>query len=111
MILWKWLTGRQTNLPESLSSVLLKLVSDFNDFFYRYDPDCDSWSMVAPMLMPRGGVGVAGLGGYLYAVGGNDGAASLQSVERYNPHTNKWNRVAPMNRRRAGTCGTVNTCS
>lgn len=54
------------------------------------------------MLMPRGGVGVAGLGGYLYAVGGNDGAASLQSVERYNPHTNKWSRVAPMNRRRAG---------
>ena len=58
--------------------------------------------MVAPMLMPRGGVGVAGLGGFLYAVGGNDGAASLQSVERYNPHTNRWNRVAPMNRRRAG---------
>ena len=54
------------------------------------------------MLMPRGGVGVAGLGGYLYAVGGNDGAASLQSVEKYNPHTNKWSRVAPMNRRRAG---------
>ena len=71
-------------------------------FFCRYDPECDSWSMVAPMLMPRGGVGVAGLGGYLYAVGGNDGAASLQSVERYNPHTNKWSRVAPMNRRRAG---------
>ena len=45
---------------------------------------------------------MAGLGGYLYAVGGNDGAASLQSVERYNPHTNKWSRVAPMNRRRAG---------
>ena len=71
-------------------------------FFFRYDPESDSWSTVAPMLMPRGGVGVAGLGGYLYAVGGNDGAASLQSVERYNPHTNKWSRVAPMNRRRAG---------
>lgn len=54
------------------------------------------------MLMPRGGVGVAGIGDYLYAVGGNDGTASLQSVERYNPHTNKWIRVAPMNRRRAG---------
>ena len=54
------------------------------------------------MLFPRGGVGVAGLGGYLYAVGGNDGTASLQSVERYNPHTNKWSAVAPMNRKRAG---------
>lgn len=73
-----------------------------NFFFFRYDPESDSWSAVAPMLMPRGGVGLAGLRGYLYAVGGNDGAASLQSVERYNPHTNKWSRVAPMNRRRAG---------
>ena len=71
-------------------------------FLLRYDPESNGWSTVASMLMPRGGVGVAGMRGYLYAVGGNDGAASLQSVERYNPHTNKWSRVAPMNRRRAG---------
>lgn len=54
------------------------------------------------MLQRRGGVGIAGLDGYLYAVGGNDGSVSLQSVERYNPHTNKWTKVASMNRRRAG---------
>lgn len=54
------------------------------------------------MQLPRGGVGVAGLGGYLYAVGGNDGRASLQSVERYNPHTDKWIEVSSMNRKRAG---------
>ena len=50
----------------------------------------------------RGGVGVAALNGYLYAVGGNDGTTSLLTVERYNPHTNKWTLVANMNRRRAG---------
>ena len=54
------------------------------------------------MSVSRGGVGIVGFGGFLYAVGGNDGIASLQSVERYNPHTNKWSPVAPMNRRRAG---------
>lgn len=50
----------------------------------------------------RGGVGVAALDGYLYAVGGNDGTTSLLTAERYNPHTNKWTMVAKMNRRRAG---------
>ena len=57
---------------------------------------------MAPMLSSRGGVGVVGFGGYLYAVGGNDGSTSLESAERYNPHTNKWTKVAAMNRRRAG---------
>lgn len=69
---------------------------------FRYDPESDVWNTVAPMQLPRGGVGVAGLGGYLYAVGGNDGRASLHSVERYNPHTDKWIEVASMNRKRAG---------
>ena len=39
---------------------------------------------------------------YLYAVGGNDGAASLDSCERYDPHLNKWTVMASMNKRRAG---------
>ena len=38
----------------------------------------------------------------LYAAGGNDGSASLQTVERYDPHVNKWTEVAPMAKRRAG---------
>ena len=39
---------------------------------------------------------------YLYAVGGNDGAASLDSCERYDPHLNKWTVMANMIKRRAG---------
>lgn len=39
---------------------------------------------------------------HLYAVGGNDGTASLDSCERYDPLLNKWSMVAPMAHRRAG---------
>lgn len=40
--------------------------------------------------------------GYVYAVGGNDGVASLSSVERFDPHLNKWTDVREMGQRRAG---------
>lgn len=39
---------------------------------------------------------------FVYAVGGNDGVASLSSVERFNPHLNKWTEVCEMGQRRAG---------
>ena len=35
------------------------------------------------------GVGVAQLGGYLFAVGGHDGSNYLNSVEAYNPITDR----------------------
>ena len=49
----------------------------------RYDPQSDEWTEVASLKSPRGGVGVATLGKHLYAAGGNDGSASLQTVERW----------------------------
>lgn len=39
---------------------------------------------------------------HVYAVGGNDGIASLSSVERFDPHLNKWTDVKEMGQRRAG---------
>jgi kelch-like protein 8 len=66
----------------------------------RYDVDLNQWSTVAPMNVQRGGVGVAALGKYLYAVGGNDGTSSLDSCERFDPHLNKWTLVARMVHRR-----------
>ena len=68
----------------------------------RYDPQSDEWNEVTSLKSPRGGVGVAALGRYLYAAGGNDGSASLQTVEKYDPHINKWMESAPMSKRRAG---------
>jgi len=42
------------------------------------------------------------LQGYLYAIGGNNGVASLDTCERYDPHLNKWTLIEPMKKRRAG---------
>lgn len=39
---------------------------------------------------------------HVYAVGGNDGVASLSSVEKYDPHLDKWIEVKEMGQRRAG---------
>ena len=39
---------------------------------------------------------------YLYAIGGNDGTASLETCERYDPHLNKWSSLPKMKTRRAG---------
>lgn len=49
----------------------------------RYDPKTNQWSSdVAPTSTCRTSVGVAVLGGYLYAVGGQDGVSCLNIVER-----------------------------
>lgn len=49
-----------------------------------YDPKADQWSSkVAPTGCCRTSVGVAVLGGCVYAVGGQDGLACLSLVERY----------------------------
>ena len=42
------------------------------------------------MSCPRGGVGVAALGGKLYAVGGHDGTNYLSSVEEYDPRNDRY---------------------
>lgn len=49
------------------------------------------------MLSKRCRLGVATLGGKIYACGGYDGSAFLKSVECFDPVANKWSYVAPMN--------------
>ncbi|RXM31857.1 Kelch-like protein 20, partial [Acipenser ruthenus] len=73
-----------------------------------YDPKTNQWSSdVAPTSTCRTSVGVAVLGGYLYAVGGQDGVSCLNIVERYDPKENKWTRVASMSTRRLGVAVAV----
>ncbi|CAB0005319.1 unnamed protein product [Nesidiocoris tenuis] len=79
----------------------------------RWDPETNTWSYVSPMitqrstvglavLHDRGCVGVAVLGGCLYALGGHDvpsvhpSAAKFDCVERYDPRTDTWTNVACM---------------
>ncbi|KAI1236499.1 hypothetical protein IHE44_0014749 [Lamprotornis superbus] len=74
----------------------------------EYDPKTNQWSSdVAPTSTCRTSVGVAVLGGYLYAVGGQDGVSCLNIVERYDPKENKWTRVASMSTRRLGVAVAV----
>jgi len=60
------------------------------DCVERYDPALNVWTPVVSMSCARGGVGVAALGGRLYAVGGHDGTNYLSSVEEYNPATDTY---------------------
>lgn len=60
----------------------------------RYDPKTDTWTMVAPMSVPRDAVGVCVLGDRLIAVGGYDGQQYLTLVEAYDPHSNEWEPVS-----------------
>lgn len=40
-------------------------------------------------------------GDLLYALGGFDGRARLDSAERYDPNTNQWVMISPMKRHRS----------
>ena len=62
-----------------------------------YDPIDNSWNPIAPMDIARQGLGVAALGGKLYAVGGQGGGSYLNSAEVYDPIDNSWNPIASMN--------------
>ncbi|XP_071567565.1 kelch-like protein 5 isoform X2 [Temnothorax nylanderi] len=77
------------------------------DCVERYDPKTDTWTMVAPMSVPRSSVGVCVLGDRLMAVGGYDGQQDLTLVEAYDPHLNEWEPVAPLKAGRAGLCVAV----
>lgn len=54
----------------------------------QYDPHTNKWTLRASMIKRRGAVGVGVLNGYMYAVGGYDGAGwsnkfeCVETVER-----------------------------
>ncbi|XP_053791119.1 kelch-like protein 1 isoform X2 [Vidua chalybeata] len=77
------------------------------DYVERYDPKTDTWTMVAPLSMPRDAVGVCLLGDKLYVVGGYDGQSYLNTMEAYDPQTNEWTQMASLNIGRAGACVVV----
>jgi N-acetylneuraminic acid mutarotase len=71
----------------------------FDSSVESYDPHTNKWTLRAPLNMRRGGVGVAVLSGYLYALGGHDHPANnptvcrTETVERYCPQTDVWTMV------------------
>jgi energy-converting hydrogenase Eha subunit A len=68
-----------------------------------YNPATNTWTTKAPMPTPRRGLGVAVVGGILYAVGGevSGGSHPLATLQAYNPITNTWTTKAPMPMARA----------
>ena len=51
-----------------------------------YDPQADGWQPLAKMSTARYGLGLAVVGGKVYAMGGmDDGDSILESVEAYDP--------------------------
>jgi hypothetical protein len=61
-----------------------------------YDPMLDAWHEGSPMPGPRTGLGVAGAGGRVYAIGGQDLNGTVSVVEAYDPVTDTWTSKAPM---------------
>jgi hypothetical protein len=59
------------------------------------------WSTRAPLPMPRLELGVATVGGKIYAMGGSSGPM-LARVDAYDPATNTWTQKASMHAARRG---------
>jgi N-acetylneuraminic acid mutarotase len=68
-----------------------------------YDPSTNSWELIASMDISRASLGLAALGGKLYAVGGyNAGQQQASDGRVYDPITNNWEPIASMHVSRTG---------
>ena len=72
-----------------------------------YDVDTDLWSLISPLVERRSGAGAASLNNHIYAIGGYNGDAQLNSVERYNPSLDTWTVTSPLVHRRSALSATV----
>jgi N-acetylneuraminic acid mutarotase len=65
-----------------------------------YDIATDTWSTGAPMAAARSAIGVAALGGRIYAIGGegwsDESGRVFRASESYDPKTNSWTEEAAM---------------
>ncbi len=63
----------------------------------RYDPVADTWTLMAPMPIPRGWMSAAYMRGKIYVLGGlSDGSAALTANEEYTVATNSWADRRPL---------------
>ncbi|KAA0200639.1 Kelch protein 18 [Fasciolopsis buskii] len=66
-----------------------------------YHPSLGRWELAEHMPSQRSRIGVVGLNGRLYAIGGFDGISRLNTTEVYDPKTKAWETLAPMNHKRS----------
>jgi hypothetical protein len=63
---------------------------------YRYSPDDDQWTPIAPLPEPRRGAAAVTDGTYIYVLGGSDSdTAGTGSLWRYDPATNRYLALKP----------------
>lgn len=65
---------------------------------------------MAALTTPRGGVGIATVMGKIFAVGGHNGNAYLNTVEAFDPVLNRWELVGSVSHCRAGAGVAVCAC-
>lgn len=68
----------------------------------RFDTFTQYWTTVSSLHQARCGLGVAVLGGMVYAVGGEKDSMIFDCTECYDPVTKQWSTVASMNHPRCG---------
>ncbi|XP_011441284.3 kelch-like protein 3 [Magallana gigas] len=67
-----------------------------------YDPVLRQWVPKPDMKVARSFVAVAGVGKYLYAIGGEDRSTSYSIMEKYDINTETWSFGPNMKRKRSG---------
>jgi N-acetylneuraminic acid mutarotase len=74
-----------------------------------YDPVANTWTIKAPMSVPRNHTAGGGIDGKFYVAGGRTApnSSSTAALEAYNPQTNTWSTRAPMPTARAGIAAAV----
>ncbi|NXT64824.1 NS1BP protein, partial [Chaetops frenatus] len=77
----------------------------------RYNPENNTWTLMAPMNVARRGAGVAVRDGKLFVAGGFDGTHAVNCVEMYDPARNEWKMMGSMTtpRSNAGITTVANT--
>ena len=60
-----------------------------------YDPIIDSWTPIASIASAKNALGLAALGGKLYAVTGTNNVTISTTCEVYDPSANSWGYIAP----------------
>ena len=79
-----------------------------SNFTYRYNPQSDTWSTLAPSHFQHGGTAAVGvIDGKIYVAGGSGGAMMQNELEYFDPPNNHWVIRAPMSIPRNHTAGAV----
>ncbi|NXJ11450.1 NS1BP protein, partial [Odontophorus gujanensis] len=113
--LWHLLAGRHQSAVCELGGYLYIIggAESWNclSSVERYNPENNTWTLMAPMNVARRGAGVAVCDGKLFVGGGFDGFHAVSCMEMYDPAKNEWKMMGNMTtpRSNAGIATVANT--